>query len=530
MAAFTTSAQDDLAVIRAAKRILRLKKAARQLIDFAMLTMPSPVDPDDSELSVYAAARHHYALAAALEEVAWGNWKRLIIVMPPRHGKSELASKRFIAWFMGLFAHLSVIFATYGDDLAEDVGRKVRDIIQGDAFRQIFPDVELKPGSASATRLETTKGGLAVFVGRGSTITGRGGDLLILDDPLKGREEADSPTIRAKLWAWFTDDFMTRLMDDTGRVIVIQTRWHEDDVVGRLTNPRNECYSEKLAGQWKILDLPALALEDDPLKRKPGEALWPERFSKESLEEKRILSPRGFSALYQGRPTPDEGTFFKRANIIPYNKLSDLPENLRFYASSDHAVSMAEAANKTCLLPVGVDQWNDIWILPDVIWKKLESDKAVNAMLAIMRARKPLFWWAEKGHISKSIGPFLRQRMRESNTFVAIDEVVPVKDKQTRAQAIQGRMSMNKVHFPSFAPWYADAVNELLEFPNGTSDDFVDALAWIGMGLDRISPMNPQQDVDKLLKEEPKTGSFAWIKWASRMEAEEKAMKELEEF
>lgn len=521
-AAIRSQLDEDLAVIKTAKRLLRLKTANDNLIDFSCLTMPDPKDPDDSDKSRYRPVRHHRTLAAALEEVANGNWKRLIITMPPRHGKSELASKRFIAWFIGKFPHLSTVFGTYGEDLANDFGRKVREIMRSPAYRQIFPDTRLAVGSEAMDRLETEQGGVMFFVGRGNSITGRGGDLLVLDDPLKNRKEANSKLIRDDLWEWFSDVFMSRLMDDQGRVVIIQTRWHEDDLVGRLTDPRNPCYSEKLAKQWRILDLPALALDNDPMGRKPGEALWPERFSREFLLGQKALNPKGFSALYQGRPTPDEGVFFKKEHLVPYNKMSDLPENLIYYAASDHAVSEEQDRDPTCLIPVGVDEYGTVWVLPDVWWKRKQTDVVVEAMLAMIKRHRPVFWWAERGHISKSIGPFLRKRMRETKTFCSIDEVVPVKDKQTRAQAIQARAAMGMVRFPSFAPWYADAVDELLKFPHGTHDDFADALAYIGLGLDRLAPASKPLPLNA--GEPPEVGSIAWVKEQARMEEAERKM------
>jgi predicted phage terminase large subunit-like protein len=521
MAAVSPHVNQDLLALRAAKRILRAKKARESLIDFACMTMPDPKDPDNVDLSRYKPARHHRALAAALEEIAFGRWKRLIIAMPPRHGKSELASRRFLAWFIGLFPHLSTVFATYGEDLANDFGRKVRDIMESDAYRQIFPEVQLKDGAKAADRLETTYDGLMIFAGRGSTITGRGGNLLVLDDPIKDRVEANSKLIRDQLWEWFSDVFMSRLMDDEGRVIIIQTRWHEDDLVGRLTDPRNACYNEAVASEWRILNLAALALPDDPMGREPGEALWPERFSAKFLEAQRALNPRNFSALYQGKPTPDDGAFFKREHIVGYGRMADIPDNLIFYAASDHAVSTKQDRDATCLLPVGVDQYGDIWVLPEVYWKRKEATEVVEAMLDIMKRRKPIFWWAENGHITKSIGPFLRQRMRETGIYCSVDAMTPTTDKMSRAQSIQGRMAMGKVHFPTFAPWYSDAVDELLKFPNGAHDDFVDALAYIGLGLDRIAPAQTLRPKNPF-GNEPRPGTIAWIKWAAQVEEQER--------
>ena len=292
------------------------------------------------------------------------------------------------------------------------------------------------------------------------------------------------------------------------------TRWHCDDLVGRLTDPSNDNFNAEEAKKWKILALPAIAVENDPMGRQVGEALWPERFTHQFLEAARNLDPKGFSALYQGNPTPDDGDFFKKEWLKTYTP-DELPKNLRKYVASDHAVSTRQDRDATVLLPVGICENGDIWVLPDVWWRREQTDVVAEAMLNIMRIHKPLMWWAENGHISKSIGPFLRQRMMEEGVFVAIDEVTPVKDKQTRAQSIQGRMSMGKVHFPKFAPWWAEAQNEILKFPGSTHDDFVDALALIGIGLAmQVRASRPRIAIN----EGPKPGTLGWCKKQAKFE------------
>jgi predicted phage terminase large subunit-like protein len=246
----------------------------------------------------------------------------------------------------------------------------------------------------------------------------------------------------------------------------------------------NSFYNEEEAAQWVVIDLPGLAFEGEPdaLGRKPGEALWPEKFPVSFLEAQRRLDPRGFQALYQGRPSSDTGNFFRAEDVLTY-KADELPKNLRYYVASDHAVSTRQDRDKTAMIPVGVDEADNIYILHDVFWRHAAADTAVDAMLNLMKTRKPLFWWAERGHITKAIGPFLRKRMAEESIYAAVVELTPIQDKQTRAQSIQGRMAMGKVFFPSFAPWWPLARDQILKFPHGTNDDFVDALAYIGLGL-----------------------------------------------
>lgn len=492
------------------KRRRAVISAQDDMIGFARFVRPTPHAPDDHEQSLYMPVKHHRVIAAALEEVEKGNIKRLIISCPPRHGKSELASRLFPAWFVGRNPTKNIILATYADSLAWDFGRNVRDILTSPLYNQVFPAATLKAGAASVDRVELERGGTLFFVGRGSGVTGRGGDIILLDDPLKDRREADSPTIRDQLWSWYTQVLSSRLMTDSGCIVIIMTRWHEDDIVGRLTDPTSPFYNEEEASKWHLIDLPAIAGDNDVLGRPPGEVLWPERFSKSFFESVKRTDPRGFQALYQGKPTPEDGAFFKAETIHTYTRMSDLPprERMRFYGASDHAVSTAQGRDKTVLMTVGVDENDNIWVMPDLYWGQAGTDQVVEYWIAAMERYRPQLWWAERGHISKSIGPFLRKRMIEKNIYCAIDEITPVGDKQQRAQSIMARMAMGKVRFPAFARWYSDARDQILKFPQGVHDDFVDTLAYVGLGLAKQTPRR----VSRPKPREPRFGTFGWIK------------------
>lgn len=494
------------------QRLLAIDAARKDLIDYTRFTMPDPRDMDDVSLSLYQVQRFHRVMAEALQKLVFGDIRRLILVCPPRHGKTELATKHLMAWFMGLFPERHLMFGTYNDTFAEEVGRAVRDIVQTPQHMQVFPDFGLKKGSAAVRRLETLQGGVVTFGGRGSTFTGRGGHGLLLDDPIKNDEEADSKLIRDKLWAWFNKTVTTRMMTDDAFIVITQTRWHEDDIVGRLLDPTNPYYNADEAAQWTVIEMPAIAGDEDPiLGRKPGAALWPERFSQRFLMEQQRRDPRAFQALYQGRPSPDSGSFFTSDMIRTY-KPDELPKDLRFYAASDHAIATNQYNDRTALIPVGVDRFDNIYVLPDVWWAKGDADVQVEQMLKIMRDHKPIYWWAERGHISKSIGPFLRKRMMEEHTFVSVVQMTPIADKQQRAQSIQGRMSMGKVFFPVNARWWPEAREQLIRFPNGANDDFVDALAYIGLGL--AMQTGPQLRTPKLDAEKP--GTFGYLKRQTR--------------
>tara|TARA_S200002703_G_scaffold21880_3_gene18497 strand:- start:5075 stop:6655 length:1581 start_codon:yes stop_codon:yes gene_type:complete len=497
--------------IAAAKRQKHAIECRSDFLKFVKFTMPDPEDPEDLGLSLFKDAKHHRSVAKVLEQVEKGHMPRLIVTFPPRHGKSELISRRFIPWLLGKDEYRNIIFSTYNEEFAGDFGADCRAIMESPSYKQVFPGFSFRKGGASKSRVQTSRGGLGAFVGRGGSITGRGGDFIILDDPIKDSLEANSPTLREQLWQWFTQVLMTRLMTHSASIVIVQTRWHEDDLVGRLTDPMNPHFTEEEASKWKLINLPAIAEEDDALKRKPGELLWPERFDHEFMTAQKRLDPRGFSALYQQHPSPEDGDLFKREYIQYYDR-SKLPDRLRIYASSDHAVGVDKTRNDfTCCIIIGIDDNDDIYVL-DCWWERQPSDRVVKAMLELIKKHKPIIWWAEKGHISKAIGPFLKKRMLESRIHCAVHEVTPVANKVQRAQSIIGRMAMKKVFFPKVSGWSQKAVDELLKFPNGRYDDFVDALAWIGMGLGKLaSPGEVRKQQD-----EPKVGTIPWIKWASK--------------
>lgn len=469
--------------------------------------MPSIEDPDDARLSEYSVQKHHRVIAATLEAVERGEIKRLIITMPPRHGKSELASKRFPAWCIGRNPNKHIILASYNDDLAKEFGRKVRDIVGTKTFGQIFPQVAFTGHTQASDRLETTEGGVTNFVGAGGAITGKGADILLIDDPVKNQEEADSQTFRDRQWGWFNSTAMSRLHGDKACVVIIMTRWHEDDLVGRLTDSSNDYYTKEEASKWKILNLPAIAVDNDPMGREEGEALWPEKYSIDFLNSQKIRDPRIFSALYQCSPAPPDGIFFLRKHIKTY-KPGDLPKNLQKYCASDHAVATKQHNDRTAIIPFGVDQEGIIWILPDVVWGRMDTMKQVNTIITMIQTHSPLAWYAEKGHISKSIGPFLKERQVETGAYCFISELTPVSDKETRAQSMRGRIQLGRVRFPNFVPWWADALDEMLKFPAGSKDDFVDCLSLIGLALNKqVGASKPKKK-----KTEPESGTMGWLK------------------
>ena len=511
-------------------------EARSNLLAFTQFTMPDPEDPNNVHKSRYEAARFHKAVAAELDKFLRGEMTfddgrectQLIFCMPPRHGKTELATKRLAAQYSGNNPGRDVIVAAAGDDLATDFGADVRAIMHSPAYKQVFPNFRLRKGGNAKDNIQTDQGGRLIFAGRGGQINGRGAHLLLIDDLYKDANEARSQAIRDQAWDWLVKVALYRRMGKR-LTIITMTRWHSDDIIGRLTDPDNPHYSPEEAANWKIIRLPGLAEEDDPLGRKPGEALWPEVrrdgscYNEEYHLANQRRDPLGFAALTQQRPTVADGILFKRETIRYYEN-RDLPDDLRIYCSSDHAVGTGQRNDYTVMFKVGVDRNNDIYVL-DCFRAKVPADKAVVAMLAMAGGQhKPLLWWAERGHISKSIGPFLRKRMLETGNYINIREVTPANDKEQRAQSIAARVAMGKVLFPKFAIWTEKVINEMLAFPNGNNDDAVDALAYIGLGLQ--SQFAPSNSSAKKEAEKPKFGTLAWVKLADRWAQEQKAISQ----
>lgn len=498
-------------------------RARDDLLTFTQFTMPDPEDINNVHKTRYEAARFHKEVAKALEGVIRGETPQLIFCMPPRHGKTELATKRLAAWFSGNHPSLDVIVAAAGDDLASDFGGDVRAIMNSPSFKQVFPRHKLRKGGTAKDNIQTVDGGRLIFAGRGGQINGRGAHLLLVDDLYKDAEEARSQTIRDKAWDWFVKVALYRRMGKR-LTIITMTRWHSDDIIGRLTDPDNPCYNEQEAKGWKIIRLPGIAEEDDPLGRKPGEALWPEKrrdgsaFDVEYHMANQRRDPLGFAALTQQRPTVADGVLFRRENIQRYDP-KERPENLRFYCASDHAVGTKQRNDPSCFGKAGVDAQGNLYFT-ELFWERWPTDKAVEQMLVMGTGDDaPLIWWAESGHISKSIGPFLNKRMLETDRYINVREIVPSVDKETRAQSIAARVALGKVYIPK-GPIWDKAVEEMLAFPNGTHDDFVDMLSLFGIGLQSqfgATAASPK-------KTEPKFGSVAWLKqndkWAETKKQE----------
>ena len=520
--------------IRALKRQKKIILARSSFLDFVQLMMPHPEDQTDPDMSLYEVEPHHLLIIELIERVARGECLRGALAVPPQHGKSQLMSRLAPAWISGLFPHKDIIFGTYNQDFANEFGAEVREFMLSPTYAQIFPKTVLRKGSKSKDLLVTTQNGHLAFIGRNASGTGKPADFFFIDDPLKNAQEAESAASLKELHSWYAKVVYTRVRVTTA-VLITQTRWCENDLIGALCDADHPNRKRGKDGavaaddscwDWTFVNIPAvlragkiadalgveLKRPSDPkvieqFGSEPMAALWPKRFPLAHLASAARLDPLGFNALYMGKPTPDDGEYFRADWFVEYDP-EDLPRNLRKYGASDHAVSEKTKTDFTVLGCVGIDENDDIWVLPDLVWERMETDRTVEELLAKFQAHQPLLWWMEDEIISKAFGPFLRKRMQEEKTYVAIDPVRPSTDKRSRARSAQGRLAMRKVRFPRFAPWWRDARSQLLKFPMGTKDDFVDWLAHICQGLTKEVGADKTTTAGNVIK----VGSLAWIK------------------
>jgi len=452
-----------------------LKAAKHRLLAYCSLTNED-----------YAKPKHLKAIAGILERVEKGELRRVIITIPPRHGKSMLCSQYFPAWYMGRNPSKYLITATYGQELSDDFGRKVRDQIEDPLFNTLFPECRLRSDSRAASKFETIHGGTYVSVGVGGSIMGRGAHLLFIDDAIKDREQADSELIRKKIWDWYISTAYTRLMPG-GAVVVIMTRWHEEDLVGHLLKQAHE--------NWHVVNLKAI---DDE-----GRALWPEAYNLETLLNiKKGAEEAGqeynWHCLYQQNPLPKEGMLFRPEWLQP--GASD--EYAMTLMGIDPAISEQDEADETAIVAVGLDYSNPFQIT------ELRSEhghydvhEQVNRIVKMFHTIKPtpFIVGVETNAYQAALGQIL---MRKG---LPVMELRSIKDKRLRANEVlhffaQGRVKINTIALRE----------QLLRFRGkGERNDMVDALVHalrvvqatasdqMDKKIDRYNGLSPEQVLRK---------------------------------
>lgn len=477
----------------AAAELLKRRRARKSLLDFTKhIEVPGkPVSADEDEWLFEPVetglAIHHLYILNIIERVVTGELPRAMFFLPPGSAKSTYGSVVSPAWIMGKIPGTKIILASYGSDLARRHGRRARQIVKSATYQTLF-ETKLSSDTAAADEWALTNGSEYIACGILSGITGHRANGIIIDDPIKGRQEADSETVRARTWDVYQEDLRTRLVPG-GWEIIIQTRWHEDDLAGKLLPEKYEGESGLIrcrdGRDWYIACLPAQCnREDDPIGRNVGDYLWPEWFSEKHFAPFKTQF-RTWNALFQQRPQPEEGTFFQRSWFKRY-KPEEKPQFLHIYGSSDYAVSEETEYDETEHGVIGVDHDGDLWILK---WwhDRKTADVWIDSQLDLIRDFKPFCWFGEKGVIKKAINPFLVRRMQERKIFCRVEWIPTVNDKPTRARAFQARASAGKVHLP-IGEDGDRLIDQFIRFPTAKHDDAVDTMSTFCMALDQAHP------------------------------------------
>lgn len=399
---------------------------------------------------------HLKRLCYALEDLAAGKHRWLIVNMPPQHGKSQLCSKFFPAWYLERHPKRHILLCSYEATFARHWGREVRNLLAERGRVRLMDDSQ----AADWWHLERFGGGMAT-AGAGGAITGKHADLLIIDDPHKNWQEVQSQTIRDGVWDWFLSTALTRLHEH-GQLLVVQTRWHEQDLTGRLLQ-----FAREQRVPHVHLRMPALAEPNDPLGRTPGEALCEAFVSQaELLRRRELMGPRMFSALYQQSPVPADGELFRMEHFE--SRYTAPPNELRILLSIDTAYK-PRATNDYSVI--------DVWGLHESGYYLLDSWQG---RVPYPRLREIVQQYAAKwgAHVvlieDAAAGQSLLQDLK-THTRLPVIPYRPQGSKQARVELALGVFEARRVHLPRSAPWLDAWIQQHLAFPHGAHDDHVDA-------------------------------------------------------
>lgn len=466
----------DVSPQAAAQELLNRRRARRALLDFTLYTKAD-----------YCVNWHHRVLCHYLDLFAAGTIKRLMVFTPPRMGKSELVSRRLPAYLFGVNPDIKVIACSYNAGLASDMNRDVQRIIDGPEYLRLFPATRLFGKNvrtvADGTWLRNgeqfeivNRRGSYLCAGVGGGITGRGFQRGIIDDPIKGRADADSEAHRRIVWDWYVGDFLTRRADDNAGILLTLTRWHPDDLAGRLLK---QVQDDPTLPPWTVLKFPAVAESgdahsDDP--RQPGQALWPQRFDEKSLSEtQRTSGPREWAAVHQQSPVLREGGFFRLEDLS--RTVRAVPANATRVWYWDKGYSALGDFTAGVLMAKSAEGY---YFVEDVVrgrWHPNDRNRIIKSTLerqaAHAPARRPARVYFEQppGAGAESIDSLLR--------FLAgfpVEADLPRGKKEERAEPFADQCAAGNV-FLVAAPWNKDFIDECLLFPNGTNDDQVDAVS-----------------------------------------------------
>lgn len=494
--------------------ILRRQRARNSLMEYSQaIEIPgAPAHPDDTD-EIFKpietrVASVHQLMMGAIQRTMMKKKGRLMLFVPPGCAKSTYADVVGGTWALGKWPGHRIILASYASNLAEKHSRKARSVCRQKAYTTIWNErPRLLDDQRAADQWSLTNGSEYMAAGLLAGITGNRANGIIIDDPVANREQADSSTIREKIYAEYVDTALTRLLPG-GYVILIMTRWHTDDLAGAILP--EQWYGEsgmidcRDGQQWEVLCMPAKCEnESDPLKRKIGEYIWPEWFEPDhfSTWENNPRARRTWAALYQQRPTIDSGLHFSREMFkwydpdlrpgtqTPIDEPPAAPADLRMYGASDYA-TLDNEGDFTEHGVAGMDSRGDLWITDWWSGQK-ETDYTIDQFIRLIGKYKPMRWWNEGSLIDKAIGPAIRRRMRETQKFTGLETLPSLTDKASRLQSFHARASSGTVWLPLKRDWAEKLLDQLIKFPAGKYDDKADVCGLLGRGIDKMMDAMP---------------------------------------
>jgi predicted phage terminase large subunit-like protein len=421
---------------------------------------------------------HHKYIIKKLEAFARGEIKRLMILAPPRHGKSELASRILPGWIFGQNPSARIIACSYSADLASDMNADVQRVMTAQPYHDLFPDSSLNTKSnitslqpkRNASRFDiVNNSGYYISTGVGGPITGKGADFGIIDDPVKNKEEAFSPVFREKVWQWYTSTFYTRL-EGEGAICLIMTPWHEDDLAGRLLKQMKD---DPAADQWDVVRLPAIKdnMDSHYDPRQLGDPLWPDKYDIVALSRIRSIIQSHFQALYQLRPSAEDGNIIKKEWFGRFNPSEVRATTVNFYI--DTAYTDNKKNDRTAILAYFVHNKHLYIRSCRAVWKNFPD------LIKFLKA-----YVVENGYTGnsriyiepKASGKSVAQQLKAETNLNIIEDKPPSDSKEVRVRSKTAILESGRVLLPEDALWVGEFLDECATFPNSAHDDQVDAL------------------------------------------------------
>jgi predicted phage terminase large subunit-like protein len=499
----------DADYIKISRRILALQSSA----DYAcLIDIPSAPAPEEGDYDAFSTIRldklatHHRLICNEVDYALETRAHNLMIFAPPGSAKSTYVDIVCPTRAMVKYPRLQIILASYSDLPAFNQSKKAKQLCSNASFKALFPEIYVPKDSTAQDNWAISNGSSYRATGLMGDVTSYRCDVLIVDDPLKGRAEAESDTVRQKSWDSYIDNCVSRLKPK-GIQIMMLTRWHEDDIPGRILpkdwNGESGDFIGRDGRKWRVICLPAIAdRADDPLGRKIGERIWPEWFDENHFTPYRLYA-RTWNSLYQQKPAPDDGEYFLRDNFKRYNKSILKTKELRYYITSDYAVTESKHDTKkdpdntviyVWAIEETIDHEHNVYLVDG--WSgTTKSDKWIKEQVRLIKQYKPIKCFGEAGVIQAAIEPALITSLRKERLITNLVWMPSNKStggKEVRARSAQFLAQEGRIFVPELWIEGDNFINECIKFPAGKHDDRVDNLSLIGRALDQITILRPK--------------------------------------